>query len=137
MGKNKTALYSDKSRFEVKFVDILYKNVILIKWSKTCYKAELFLSTELCPTNRGAHPVQSVLVDRVTEPHLAVQRMFLIVAHKVDQTLKLCRTAQHEETAFLLDTTVFDLTLRPTERWTYFLLGCLYATKTMSREQMS
>lgn len=81
----------------------------------------------MCLADRGAHPVQSVLVDGVTEPHLAVQRMLLVVAHKVDQTLKLCRTAQHEETPFLLDPTVFDLTLRPADR----------RTQTSSREQMS
>lgn len=78
----------------------------------------MFLSAELYLTNRGAHPVQSVLVDGVTEPHLAVQRMFLIVAHEIHKTLKLCRTAQHEETAFLLDTTMFDLPLRPADGWT-------------------
>lgn len=70
----------------------------------------------MCKTNRRAHPVQSVFIDGVAEPHLAVQRMFLIVAHKIHQTLKLSRAAQHEEAAFLLDTTVFDLPLRPTHR---------------------
>lgn len=69
-------------------------------------------------THSGAHPVQSVLVDGVAEPHLAVQRMFLVVAHKVDEALKLSRAAQHEETTFLLDTTVFDLSLRSTDRGT-------------------
>lgn len=69
-------------------------------------------------THRGAHPVQSVLVDGVAEPHLAVQRMFLVVAHKVDEALKLSRAAQHEETTFLLYTTVFDLSLRSIDRWT-------------------
>lgn len=69
-------------------------------------------------THRGAHPIQSVLVDGVAEPHLAVQRMFLVVAHEVDEALKLSRAAQHEETTFLLDTTVFDLSLRSIDRWT-------------------
>lgn len=69
-------------------------------------------------THSGAHPVQSVLVDGVAEPHLAVQRMFLVVAHKVDEALKLSRAAQHEETTFLLDTTVFDLSLRSIDRGT-------------------
>lgn len=64
-------------------------------------------------TDRCAHSVQSVLINVVTEPHLAVQRMFLVVADEVHKTLKLCRTAQHEEAAFLLDTTVFDLPLCP------------------------
>lgn len=74
------------------------------------------MCTELCVTDRGAHSVQSILVDWIAEPHLAVQRMFLVVAHQIHQTFKLCRTAQHEETAFLLDPTVFDLTLRPADR---------------------
>lgn len=67
-------------------------------------------------TNRGAHPVQSVFIDGVAEPHFTIQRMFLIVAHQIHQTLKLCRATQHEETAFLLDTAVFDLTLCPTHK---------------------
>ena len=75
---------------------------------------------QLCVTHRGAHAVQSVLVDGVPEPHLAVQRMFLIVAHEVDETLELCRAAQHEEAALLLDTTMFDLPLRPAHERTEF-----------------
>lgn len=64
-------------------------------------------------TDRGAHPVQGVLIDGVAEPHLAVQRMLLVVAHQIHQTLELCRAAQHEETSLLLDATVFDLPLGP------------------------
>lgn len=77
---------------------------------------DMLLLYSVCETNRGAHPVQSVLVDGVAEPHLAVQWMSLVVADKVDEALELCWTAQHEETAFLLDATVFDLPLRPTDR---------------------
>lgn len=44
--------------------------------------------------------------------------MFLIVAHEVDETVELRRAAQHEETAFLLNATVFDLPLRPAGRRT-------------------
>jgi len=69
-------------------------------------------------THRGAHPVQSVFVDGVAEPHLAVERVLLVIAHQIDQTLKLCRAAQHEETTLLLDATVFDLSLRPSPRKT-------------------
>jgi len=67
-------------------------------------------------THRGAHAVQRVLVDGVPQPHLAVQRMLLVVAHKVHETLELCRAAQHEETALLLNATVFDLPLRPADK---------------------
>ena len=69
----------------------------------------------VCVIHRGAHAVQSVLVDWVAEPHLAVQRLLLVVADEIDETLKLGRAAQHEETALLLDTTVFDLPLRPAD----------------------
>lgn len=43
--------------------------------------------------------------------------MFLVVAHKIDETLELRRTAQHEEAAFLLDAAVFDLPLGPAGAW--------------------
>lgn len=39
--------------------------------------------------------------------------MFLVVADQVHQALELCRAAQHEEAALLLDAAVFDLLLRP------------------------
>lgn len=65
------------------------------------------------PTDRCAHAVQRVLVDGVAQPHLAVQRVFLVVADQVHQTLELCRAAQHEEAVLLLDAAVFDLLLRP------------------------
>lgn len=74
-------------------------------------------------TDRGAHPVQSVLVDGVAEPHLAVKRVLLVIAHQIHQGLKLGRTAEHKETSLLLDTAVFDLTLRPADTGTYRVQG--------------
>ena len=64
-------------------------------------------------THGGAHLLQGLLVDRVAQLHLAVERVLLIVVDEVHKALELSRAAQHEEPTFLLDAAVLDLPLCP------------------------
>lgn len=63
-------------------------------------------------THSRAYLLQRLLIDRVAELHLTVQRVFLVVTDEIHQAVEL-RRPQHHCLALLLHPAVLDLPLCP------------------------
>ena len=89
--------------------------------TRICFKIHQTGATITCTWNNITYSsdlTNKLVVDRITQFHPAVERLFLVVLHQLQQALK-GRIANDEQAPLVLNATVFDLALSPGDKDNY------------------